>query len=278
MERRQFLKTLITGAVGHRLCPYISLSGFAGLNGCGGSDHSDNKNTESELNLDDSYSPEMLLRYFDFSLYGEINVWLSRYGRDSAIEIILEARNEFEALIPEIPYLGRKRNGITELPFNADVESYKFQSLFGSCLDLARYKALKKRSIPLEEITSVLYEAHKESNSKLSLEFRQLYNENWFNQETWKIGCAESEKREYESDWVLSYVQGDGVEFDFGFDVTECAPTKIFPSHGAEEFVSSICPLDDLLSDICGLGLVRTQLISKGDERCDFRFKQQRVY
>ncbi len=278
MERRQFLKTLITGAVGHRLCPYISLSGFASLNGCGGSDYSDNEITESELNPNESYSTELLLRYFDFNVYGEKNVWLSRYGRDTAKEITLEARSEFEALIPEIPYLGRKRNGITELPFDAEVNSYKFQSLFASCLDLARYKALKKRSVPLEEITGVLYEAHKESYSKWSLDFRRAYNKSWFNQENHKIELAESEKREYESDWVVSYVQGDGVEFDFGFDVTECAPTKFFPSQGADEFVSSICPLDDLLSDICGLGLVRTQLISKGDDRCDFRFTQQSVY
>ncbi len=278
MERRQFLKTLITGAVGHRLCPYISLSGFASLNGCGSSNDSDNENTESGLNSNESYSTEMLLRYFDFSIYGERNVWISRYGRAAAKEIVLEARNEFEELIPEIPYLGRKRSGITELPLDPDVNSYKFLSLFGSCLDLARYKALKKRSMPLEEITSLLYEAHQESYSKLSLEYRQLYNENWFNQDNWDIEYAEQQKHTYESDWLLTPVQGDGVEFDFGFDVTECAPTKFFPGQGAEEFVSSICPLDDLLSDFCGLGLVRTKLISKGDDRCDFRFKQQSVY
>lgn len=278
MERRQFLKTLITGAVGHRLCPYISISGFAGLSGCGSSNDSGNENTEPELNLNESYSPELLLRYFDFSVYGERNVWISRYGRTSAREIVLEARNEFEALIPEIPYLGRKISGITELPLDPDVNSYKFLSLFGSYLDLARYKALKKRSMSLEEITGLLYEAHQESYSTLSLEYRQLYNANWFNQENWDIEYAIQQNHTYEFDWVITPVPGDGVEFDFGFDVTECGPTQFFPSQGAEEFVASICPLDDLLSDACGLGLVRTKLISKGDDRCDFRFKQQSVY
>ncbi len=68
-------------------------------------------------------------------------------------------------------------------------------------------------------------------------------------------------------------IEGDGKEFDYGLDVTECLAVKCFPKHDAEEFVPYLCPFDYPRSDALGLGLVRTMELAQGDEKCDFRFK-----
>ena len=86
--------------------------------------------------------------------------------------------------------------------------------------------------------------------------------------------AAESQKRLYPSDYVYTLVEGDGKEFDFGVDYTECATCKFLNLHGAPELAPYICLCDEVYSEAFGWGLVRTTTIAEGSKKCDFRFKR----
>jgi len=84
---------------------------------------------------------------------------------------------------------------------------------------------------------------------------------------------VESQQRRYPQDFVFSYIQGDGKEFDFGIDYTECAIVNFFRAQGADEFTRYVCLYDFLNSQLTGTGLIRTKTLAEGADKCDFRFK-----
>ena len=86
--------------------------------------------------------------------------------------------------------------------------------------------------------------------------------------------AAESHERRYPGDYVYTFVEGDGETFDFGVDYLECACCKFLQQQGASELGPYICAADLLYSEILDWGLIRTQTLSEGTEKCDFRFKK----
>ena len=83
-----------------------------------------------------------------------------------------------------------------------------------------------------------------------------------------------SQERRYAWDWVYAFVEGDGEEFDYGYDFEECATEKFYRTQGAEEFLPFYCFLDFPKCEQGGLGLRRTMTLAEGGEKCDFRFEE----
>jgi hypothetical protein len=97
-----------------------------------------------------------------------------------------------------------------------------------------------------------------------------------YNMNKLKKGASASQKRLYPEDWVWSFVEGDGREFDYGIDCTECGAYKFFRAQGADELTPYMCRLGLALSKAFGMGLTRTTTIAEGGEKCDYRFKRGR--
>jgi hypothetical protein len=94
-----------------------------------------------------------------------------------------------------------------------------------------------------------------------------------YNMNKLKKHAPTSQKRLYPEDWVWSFVEGDGKEFDYGIDVMECGVCKFFHAQGADELTPYMCRLDFALSEAFGMDLVRTMTIAEGGEKWDYRFK-----
>ena len=75
-------------------------------------------------------------------------------------------------------------------------------------------------------------------------------------------------------DFEIKYVTGDGKEFDYGVDYIDCGNYKLVLAQGAGEFAPYVCMSDIALSDAMGWGLIRTETLADGCQRCDFRFKK----
>lgn len=75
-------------------------------------------------------------------------------------------------------------------------------------------------------------------------------------------------------DFEVKYVIGNGKNFDFGVDYVRCSIYQFMQDQGAEEFAPYVCMSDIALSDALGWGLIRTETLADGRERCDFRFKK----
>jgi hypothetical protein len=204
-----------------------------------------------------------LLRDFDktFGKYGRRTL-VQHYGDDLADQILLDSRREYEALIPKIPDVGGKKNAL---------ETYLVQSAWA----LALFRALSNRGRTAEETGSMCYEMIEAQVYSYPRLLRNLVGRWYFARYRSSVrkGAVESQRRLYPENWVWSFLQGDGKEFDFGMDMAECAICKFFHAQGADELTPYLCRTDFAVSKALGMGLVRTTTIADGGEKCDFRYK-----
>ncbi len=205
-----------------------------------------------------------LLQRFDRDAQRWKPVIARQYGDDLAETIPQEAREQFEALIPHIPYIGGDENHLSG-------------SLLSSARCLALYKAMKARGKTAEETGKVLYDA---VMSRLPEPLPEIPSDQRLTpqqlMERRRRRAERTQLRQYAEDWVYEFVEGDGEEFDYGYDFFECATFKFYHAQGADEFLPFYCFLDFPESRVAGLGLSRTMTLAEGHQKCDHRFKQGR--
>ena len=144
---------------------------------------------------------------------------------------------------------------------------------------LGLYEALKTHGKTAEEAGKISYEMVETQFGSYPKLLRRLVGRWGFTKYSLnkvKKQAEESEKRLYPGDWVLSFVQGDGKEFDYGLDITECAICKLFHAQDVDELTPFVCLTDFPMSEAFGWGLVRTMTIAEGAEKFDFRYKRGR--
>ena len=203
-----------------------------------------------------------LLEGFDSRARRWRTVLAQRYGDGLADTILGQAREEFEALIPEIPYIGGDENHLTG-------------SLIGSARCLAFYRAMKARGKSVAEAGKILYDAVKAHSDAYVLKIppdQRLSRDRLMRRR--REQAERSQERRYAWDWVYEFVGGDGETFDYGYNYSECTTEKFYRAQGAAEFLPFYCFLDFPKCELGGLGLTRTTTLSEGGERCDFRFTE----
>ena len=205
-----------------------------------------------------------LLKGFDKTANLVRDFVVSSYGSDFADTLYREVRQEYEVLIPQIPRVG----GFTAGSLNT--------FLIISAQELAVYKVMKKYGKTAGEAWEICHEALRlrmERFSKIKhwLLARLMYSS--FVKRRVKKRAEEGQQLRF-GDFEVKYVIGDGKNFDFGVDYVGCGIYKFMQAQGAEEFAPYVCMSDIALSDALGWGLIRTETLADGCERCDFRFKK----
>jgi hypothetical protein len=188
-----------------------------------------------------------------------------RFGDDLAETIHTETWQEYQSLLPEVPYIGGEKN------LNSG-------NLLASAYTLAVYRVLQAHGQTTEEVGQVTYEAY-EAASGLPGWVRAVVGRLQYgkkDQEQWRAQAAESQKRQYPGDWVFTFVEGDGEEFDYGLDFTECGICKFYHAQEADELTPYLCLMDSVVSKAFGRGLVRHKTLAEGADVCDFRYKAGR--
>jgi hypothetical protein len=208
-----------------------------------------------------------LLRDFDKSILklGR-RVLEAHYSGELVDTVLKESRREYEALIPMIPDIGGKKN-----PSETN--------LIKSAQSLALYRALKSHGKTAGEAGRLIYEfveAQLNSLPRWILLLLGRWRFTRYNLNKLKKQAVESQKRRYPEDWVFTFLDGDGKEFDFGRDYSECAIYKFLHAQGADELVPYLCRTEFAVSRAFGMGLVRTMTIAEGGKKCDPRFKRGR--
>lgn len=162
-------------------------------------------------------------------------------------------------LIPEIPHIGGDENPMTH-------------HLVRSTTSLALYKAMKARGKTAEETGKIIYDAVMERVSHLPVSSAKALSTEDIQAK--REQARKSQERHYPGDWVWEFVEGNGVEFDYGYDFLECGTQKLYHDQGADEFLPFYCFLDFVTSKASGWELTRTMTLAEGYEKCDFRFKK----
>jgi hypothetical protein len=178
--------------------------------------------------------------------------------------IYREGRNEFIRLIPEIPYIGGKKNSLT-------------WNLVGSVMQLAIIRALEKERVSEREIGKILYyslDSYIKSKPKFILRLmgKLMFTKFMINKRKKQAEWIMSQN--FTEGWAYEFLPGDGKTFDSGMDMTECGICKFYEKHDAKKYVPYLCLGDYPMFQAYGVGLTRTQTIGHGAEKCDYRFKK----
>lgn len=189
-------------------------------------------------------------------------VIVAHFGEDFAEEVQETTREEFETLIPEIPYIGGRKNFFSDMPVRAAVI-------------LGLYRALEKKGVPLVEFGGLLEEITTAYMNRFPAWVRKLAGKLWmsslFRRQLLKQAKI-SQQHNYEEDFVYEIIPGDD-QYKWGMDYRECGIVKFFKKQGEEELAKYACILDYLMFPAIGVELKRTGTIAEGCRRCDFRFR-----
>ena len=187
---------------------------------------------------------------------------VERYGDAFAKSVLDESHARFEAFIPQIPDLG-------------DEDGWA-DSLIESVGCLALYLAMKGRGKTAEETGQVLYDAviAQAGEPRAPIPAAQLLSPEQL-MERRKRRAQKTQQQPHPQGYVCEFVAGDGQEFDYGYNFTECASQKFYHAQAADEFLPFFCFLDFAYSQVHGLGLTRTMTLAAGDPLCNPRFKRK---
>jgi len=196
---------------------------------------------------------------------GTEKVLVTRFGKGRTSSLMKGIRQEHEALTPEVPYIGGEENMFTEW-------------LTYGVYYLAVYRVLKAEGQSVEEVGKVIFDTFQAMADYpkwlLRLVGSLKYNEQYVNR--LRKAAAKTQERRYTGDWVATFIEGNGEEFDYGIDITECGICKFYRAQGADELAPYLCLSDYVVSDAFDRGLVRYKTLAEGVEVCDFRYKKGR--
>jgi len=205
-----------------------------------------------------------LLKDFDKTALLIRDYLVERYGKDLADTLYKETRQEYEEILPYIPHIKGPRARL--------LNSF----LLITAQEVAGYKTMKRHGKSPGEAWEICHEGIKlrmEKFSKLKAWFLRKMMYSNFLMKRFKRRAENSEHLKF-GDFEVSYVMGDGKDFDWGVDYLKCGNYNLAKTLDAEEFAPYVCMSDIALGDAIGWGLTRTQTLADGCEYCDFRFKK----
>jgi hypothetical protein len=186
---------------------------------------------------------------------------VDRFGEEAAAVMRTEMLDEYRRVIPEVPYIGGRRN-----IYSGDLEA--------SAWFLAVYRVVVRHGGGLDTTGELIHQMVRLEIGRMPQAIRPLirrYRFSRLRRRRLERAARRSQTRRYPGDWVFEVVDGEGEPFDFGIDMTECGIVKLFHDQGADELVPYLCELDYLMAEAIGIGLGRTRTLAWGCDRCDFR-------
>lgn len=197
------------------------------------------------------------VRRFERFLRRNTESLTQRFGASEAVLMRREMLDEYRSLIPQVPYIGGRRNPLgSQFPVIAWA--------------LAVYRVVQRHGGEAQDAGKVAYDYARGMVGRVPgpLRRRMLRPRR---ARADKL-ARWSQQRRYPADWVCEVVDGTGQPFDFGVDYTECAIVKFLHAQGADELSPYLCHLDYVVAEAAGADLTRTKTLAWGCDRCDFRW------
>lgn len=188
---------------------------------------------------------------------------VERFGEEQATVVRAEILEEYRGLIPEVPYIGGRRNMYTPLLMSAGAQA------------LATYRVILRHGGTVEDTGELFHHMQRAELDRIPRVVRHWMGRHLFMGKTRRQlqhNARRSQARRYPGDNVTSWVDGDGKSFDWGADTTECSIVKYHHAHGADELTPYVCELDYVVAEKMGYELWRTKTLSWGCDGCDHRF------
>ncbi len=184
------------------------------------------------------------------------------YENDITIDLINKIDAEYEALIPQIPYIGGKDNYMTDF-------------LISSAQMLSVIIVLENKGESKEKIGKIIYdimEHYINSFNRLFLFIARFVFFSKRNIKKLRKASMKSKEKNYSFDWVFDLVDGQGNDFTYGYKQYECGIYKFYKKLGYEKYAPYLCLLDYPKYKALKIRLDRTKTIANGADLCDFKF------
>ncbi len=207
-----------------------------------------------------------LLRQFDW-VFRRIGRELARrYDTEFAQVVIEESRSRFARILPELPYIGGRKNPYTPI-------------IVANGWIISLYQTMKSRGKAVEDVVGVLAKASDALLKSLPAFLLRATGKlalGGLVKAFVQRSASRSQKRRYSDDFVYRVVEGDGEEFDWGLELSQCAVIKLYEAQGVEELKPWCNFFDVISSRHLGMGLDANTTIGAGSETCRLLYKRGR--
>lgn len=206
-------------------------------------------------------------RRFDRLFERSHGLFVDRYGEETALLIRRETADEYRRILPEIPYIGGRRNIYST-------------NLVQTAWALAIHRVVSEHGGNVEDAGELIHGIAKMEMERVPQVVRHLSGRLWFSRMMrlrLQRAARRSKARRYAGDFRFEWVPGHGKSVEFGIDMIECGIVTFLRRKGAEELGPYLCDLDYLMFGAMGIGLRRTKTLAWGCDRCDFRFSRDGV-
>jgi hypothetical protein len=205
-----------------------------------------------------------LLKGFDKIAKRARKYLINHYEEDFAKVVIVETREKFDQIIPEIPYIGGKKNDYTIV-----------MVIIGWIIPF--FRVMRAYGKTTEEVITICCEVADDYMNSTPRFFLWLLGKLAFSKfflKRRRKQADQSQKRQYPADFVYIFVEGDGKNFDWALEFSECAVNKFYEAQGVEELKPYCNFFDVTYSRYLGMGINANETIGNGCQTCKLQYKK----
>ncbi|MCE1246855.1 MAG: L-2-amino-thiazoline-4-carboxylic acid hydrolase [Firmicutes bacterium] len=205
-------------------------------------------------------------KMFEESAMGFEQYITSDVGADKAKQIREQSEAYFDRLYAKLPAVGGSKN--INVVYLIEAASY-----------LAFYPSMQQAGKTARDLGKIFFDMYEQQIEKDTPEERKKVQDEFFSdkyKKHFKQYAAWTQKNKYPMNWIAEYKEGNGTDFDWGYDYKRCGIVEFLKSENASELAPYICLTDFVKSWVYGTGLERESTIANGNSICDFRYKRGR--
>lgn len=204
------------------------------------------------------------MNLFDFTFRPIKKKLRYQYGEEYSENIVTKSRQNFEEIIPQMPYVGGMKNYFTPI-------------IVVNGLIVAMFRAMIETGKTAADVMLIWAEVADDLFRKIPVWITRLGGNMLLSKPTikaFKKQAIISQDRRYPEDWVYGLLEGDGEKFDIGFEFSECAVIKFYQAMNTME-LAPYCNFSDVTySHYMGIGLDTSETLGLGCDRCRMLFKK----
>jgi hypothetical protein len=212
-----------------------------------------------------AYDQAKLLQDWDIKREAKRALYATVFGEGAVDEILDKMRSSYEAMIPEMPFIGEKNfHLVWFIPNSEKLAEY----LVAKNYDMTAKSFAK---LHLDDAERQLFLQTEEQ--RLAIGAMQFGPDA---ERAMRLEAFKSKLRFYPDSYILTFIKGDGTDFDWGLDYTQCANCKLYKDKYNETSLLflMVCRMDYVAGKAFHTGYHRTTQLSTGGPKCDLRWKQ----
>ncbi|NPC93888.1 hypothetical protein HOO54_17115 [Bacillus sp. WMMC1349] len=214
-----------------------------------------------------TYDKAKLMKSFDKYFNLAEQRLQNKYGKTEARNITAQVRNEFETLIPRIPYIGGRKNMFTPV-------------MIINGWIIALYRVIKAKGGTVEDVIQISHEASDDFFKSLSPWVAKIIGQLVFTKLSihyMQKQAKRSQKKIYTEDFVYTCsINQKAHETEVELEFTECAVQKYYEAEGAEELKPYCNFFDPIYSKRFGMGVQAEHTFGLGCETCKLNYNNRR--